>query len=134
MTEDEWVHGYEEYAQRLSKLQTGDIAVLRAIHEKTESKRRERSLRFLGLLDLIEQVDVPKIEVMDSVDRLEANGLLIVSLESQDSPGERQRGKWGVKESSNIELDFFSVLPSPRGSVLLEHIADLEPCDQQDDS
>ena len=129
MTDDEWDHDYEEYAQRLSKLQSGDIDMLRAIHEKTKPGGEftsTESFIFLSLLDLMKHVDTEKIRVMDIVDRLEANGLLIVRTES----GERQPGNWCVAGNIGISLQYFSVLPNPRGIVLIEHIDNLEPLDK----
>lgn len=95
MTDEEWDHDYEEYAQKLSMLQSGDIDMLRAIHEKTKHDAEVASTDsfiFLPLPDLMRHIDAPRIRVMDIVDRLEANGLLMVRTES----GEREPGDWCV--------------------------------------
>ena len=129
MTDDEWDHDYEEYVQTLSKLQSGDIEMLRDIHEKAKHDGESTSTGsfiFLPLPDLIKHVDSATSIVMDIVDRLEANGLLIVRTES----GERQPGNWCVTGNIGIGLQYFSVLPKPRGIVLLEHIDDLEQLDK----
>ncbi len=138
MTEDEWEHDYEEYVQSLSKLQSGDIAMLRSIHEKTTpilEEKREGNLSFLKMLDLTEATSKTMTKAMEIVDRLEANGLLIVRVSARDiQSGERQPGNWTVPENMDIYLGHFRVLPNPRGIALLEHIADLEPQDQLDDA
>lgn len=129
MTDDEWDHDYEEFVQTLSKLQSGDIDMLRRIHEKTKQVAETTSigsLIFLPLPDLVSHVDSATSIVMDTVDRLEANGLLIVRTEA----GERQPGNWCVTGNVGIGLQYFSVLPRPRGIVLIEHIDDLEPLDK----
>ena len=132
MTEDEWGHHYEEYSQRISKLQSGDITILRAVDEETRIEHEATStgiLVFMTFTRLKRHVNMTMTDIMDSVDRLEANGLLIV----RTSRGERQQGSWCIEgNNSDVSLDAFSLLPRPRGAALLDHIADLEPHDQPD--
>ena len=138
MTEDEWEHDYEEYARWLSKLQSGDIAILRSINEKTTptlEEKRDGHLRFLEMPDLIKSTGNTMTRDMEVVDRLEANGLLIVRSGVRiHEMGERQPGNWSIPEHTGIHLKYFSVFPNPRGIALIEHIANLKPRDHPDDT
>ena len=138
MTEDEWEHDYEEYVQILSKLQSGDIAMLRSICEKTmptTKDTREGNLRGMAMLDLVKSTDLKMTKAMGAVDSLEANGLLIVRVDGPQTEGEeRQPGNWIVKENMGVHLGHFTVLPNPRGIALLEHIADLDTPNQPADA
>ena len=136
MTEDERDHDYEGYVHMLRGLQSGDIDILRAIHAK--SKRGEKALFtgrsiFLPLRDLNRCVDATITNIMDSIDRLEASRLVTVRIESRSIQIEskvRQPGEWCIEGSSDDHQGYFSVLLKPRGTVLLEHIADLDPLDE----
>ena len=138
MTEEEWEHDYEGYAQRLNELQSSDIAILRSINEKTTptlEEKRDGHLRFMKMLDLIKATGNTMTKDMEVVDRLEANGLLIVRSGVRiHEVGERQPGNWSIPEHAGIHLKYFEVFPNPRGIALLEHIADLKPRDQPDDT
>ena len=160
MTEEEWDHDYEEYARKLSLLQSGDIRVLRTVRENSRlfsdpslmpvaflaegSARtyadRSGKQRTIARLDyLAESSEMARWELMGAIDRLAENDLLLrQNLDSEDGRTRRQAGGWpfvmGDDPVLTLDLDAVGVAPTPLGIALLQHIADLEPLDEEEDA
>ena len=160
MTEEEWDHDYEEYARKLSLLQSGDIRVLRTVREnsrlfgdlslipvaflaegsaRTYADRLGKQRTITRLDYLAESSEMARWELMGAIDRLAENDLLLrQNLDSEDGGTGKQAGGWpfvmGDDPVLTLDLDAVGVAPTPLGIALLQHIADLEPLDEEEDT
>ena len=134
MTEDGRDHTYEEYARKLSKLHSGDLAILCCVNEETKPNRSQvgEVLRLRSLADLMGSADTTEPKFLGAIDRLELNGLLQISAYHRESNSysTRSAGNWCSDAADSVHLDLFRAIITPLGIALLQHVADLDPIDK----
>ena len=129
MTEDGRDQNYEEYARRLSQLDSGDLEVLRCIEGRTMPQfERHKVLEFQDLSVLRHSADTTVFEFLACIDRLEFNSLLQVNTSDRTSGrlSVRNPGVWSIDGVNYVDLRSFYAIITPLASALLEHVADLE--------
>lgn len=125
MTEDEWGHDFETYAEKLSKLRSGDIAILRSIAEANDAGLASG---FVSVSRISEVYRLSPHQLMGAIDRLEKNELaqVVYDLGTQNVQSTRSPGVWFDGVSGGIDTQRHLVAPTVLGTELLCHIDDIE--------
>lgn len=125
MTEDEWDHDFEAYAEKLSTLRPGDISILALIVEVNDAGE---ATGFVSVSRVSELRALSEHQVMGAIDRLEKNELAQVVYDSADMSHQSNRapGEWFCYVTNGINTAIYKVAPTVLGTELLHHVAALE--------
>jgi len=129
MTDEEWDHDFEHYAQKLSKLRSGDLVVLSHINRLMIERDKAAmgsgvSSQFPSVSQVSEYSHLDKRELMGTVDRLEVNEL--VQVVHQNMQFTRVPGVWFDPSSGGISIRSYQIAPTVLGTELLGHIVGLD--------